>query len=328
MVPVPQRCEPGAGPGRAAAHRPAARRLPAPAPARPARHRRRRVDHLGRQRPRLQRAARHHRGGGPARPAAAPGRRLGGPAGAARRVGGHGVERPGRHLAPPRQRRLAGRLRLPDVAQPPERLPGRRGLRAVRPGAAAPRPRRRRDGVHRGHPGGARRRLGGAAAAPARHTAAGRSRCAATPPVGPRQPPRRRPRLHRHPAGHRRPVDLHPHARPRAPRPALGGGAPRRGWLAARGRRRGAAAHRLRRRASGRMPPPHPGWPAAAGWPRTSSRRPSSRTRPRTRCCCAARTAWSRRAGAAPRCTARAWPGCGHHAADAPTGGRLVPCTR
>ena len=31
---------------------------------------------------------------------------------------------------------------------------------------------------------------------------------------------------------------------------------------------------------------------------------------------------------AVPRCTARGWPGCGRHVADATAGGRLVPCTR
>ena len=49
VVPVPQRREPGAGPGGAAAHRRAAARLPPPPPARPDRRHRGRVDPLGRQ---------------------------------------------------------------------------------------------------------------------------------------------------------------------------------------------------------------------------------------------------------------------------------------
>ena len=77
VVPVPQRRQPDGGPGGAAAHRPAAGRLPPPAPARPARRPRGGLDPLGRSRSRLQRPAHQHRHHRPARPAAARRRQCG-----------------------------------------------------------------------------------------------------------------------------------------------------------------------------------------------------------------------------------------------------------
>ncbi len=79
-----------------------------------------------------------------------------------------------------------------------------------------------------------------------RHRPDGRSRCAGTAPDGVRGGHGAATPLHRRGAEHRGPVDLHPHAHPRAPGPAVGRGAPLRRRLAARGRRRRAAAHRVR----------------------------------------------------------------------------------
>ena len=161
-------------------------------------------------------------------------RRVAGPPAAAGRLGRDGVEP------------LADTTHHPDPADwkagygyqmwrsRARRLPGRRRVRPVRPGAARARPRRRRDVVHRDHLRGARRRLGGAAPAPRRRAAAGRPRR----PRAARGGPRRRRR-----AGRRRPPPPHrPHPRPWAfthaptpehPRLRSVGGAPRatHGWL-------------------------------------------------------------------------------------------------
>ena len=91
--------------------------LSAAPPARPDGHRRGGLARLGRNRSGLQRAPRRHRRRRPARSAAAPGRRVGGPPVVASRMGRHGVSAADRHHAPPRPGRLEGGLRVPDVAQ-------------------------------------------------------------------------------------------------------------------------------------------------------------------------------------------------------------------
>ena len=231
VVPVPQRRQPGAGAGRAAAHRRSGWSTTCGRACSTRWASREAVwTTLGRHRPRLQRAAHQHRHRRPARASCcsttACGRGAGccPPAGSRRRR----ARWPTPPTTPTRADWKAG-YGYQMWRSRARRLPGRRRLRPVRPRAARARPRRRRDVVHRDHPRGARRRLGGAAPPPRRRAAPGR-------PRGPR-PARRRPRhgrRHRHP-GRRSPrpptpgaLGLHPRPRRRAPGAAVGRGAPRR----------------------------------------------------------------------------------------------------
>ena len=164
--------------------------------------------------------------------------------------------------------------------------------------------------------------------APRRRSAAGRSRCAGPAPVGPRGG--RGPTTGSTTAAPAAPaaLDLHPHAHGRAPGAAVGRGAPPR----AAGCSRSTTAARCASPAvtgSGRMPVRSP-WVASGGWvaPGVFEATVVALETPHSlllRCADGMVTA----PGAAPRCTARGWPGCGRRVAEPPTaGGRLVPCSR
>ena len=203
----------------------------------------------------------------------------------------HGVEPPGRHHPPPRQRRLDGRLRLPDVAQRDTAASVPTAPTASSPSCC---PSTTSSSPSPGAPTTPRRcstpcgtscsptwstppsrptREAHARLVAALDTAAATASGSTSPP-----PPTPAPWSLTHAPGRR------------APRAAVGRGPPRRAGLGARGRRRRAAHHPLRRRPLAGCRGLTLASPAAAGWPRACSRRRSSPCRPRTRCCCAALT--------------------------------------